>query len=142
LLRLDESWVLGPIDEARQVEVVMVRPARGLLADRGNATQRVDRAARDVEDDVVAAARDPQHGVVLGRRHHEALDPHGVDVEAGRVGRRVLRGKFAPQLGPETGHEIDAAHRRPRLAQRGNRGGESSRIAGSVEFNVGVRGSA
>ena len=58
---------------------------------------------------------------MLGGRHHEAVDADDVLVEGGQLHRRVVRKNLAPGLGPEAGNEVDAAHRRPRLAQRGDR---------------------
>ena len=97
--------------------------------------------SRHVEDDVVGAAREPEHGVVLGRRHHEAVDAGEVVVEARDAVRRVVRRDLAPELGPEPGDEVDAAHRRPRLAQRRRppRRDRRPRRAERVELEVGVR---
>jgi hypothetical protein len=71
--RFDEGWVLGSVDEAGQVEVVPVRPARGLLSHGCNVPERRDRAPSYVEDDVVSAAREPEHRVVLRRGHDVAV---------------------------------------------------------------------
>ena len=71
---LDQRRVLAAVDEAGQVAIVPVGPARGLLRDGGQLTELGDGVAGHVEDDVVGAPREPEHGVVLGGRHHEAVD--------------------------------------------------------------------
>ena len=73
----------------------------------------------DVEDHVVRASREPQHGVVLRRRHHEAVRCRpGPSLNPSTLGRRVVGRHLSPELGPEPRDEVDAAHRRPRLAER------------------------
>jgi hypothetical protein len=67
--RAGEARVLRPVDEAGQVAVVAVGPARGLDRHRGDRRERRDRAAGLVEDDVVGRPGQPQHRVVLGGRH-------------------------------------------------------------------------
>ncbi len=119
--RVDQRGVLGPVDEAGQIQVVPVGPARGLLGDRRPNSERGDRLARRVEDDVVRAPRQPQDGVVLRGRHHEAVDADEVLVEPLDVRQGVVGRHLPPQLGPEPGHQVDAAHRGPRLAQRRDR---------------------
>src|SRR6266545_916529 len=97
-------------------------------------------AARDVEDHVVGAARQSENCVVLRGRHDEAVAAGNVLVEAGQVRRRVVRKRLAPGLGPDAGDEIDAAHRRPRLAQRGDRSHQACRRLSlrSIELEVRV----
>src|SRR6266545_4762268 len=97
-------------------------------------------AARDVEDHVVGAARQSENCVVLRGRHDEAVAAGNVLVEAGQVRRRVVRKRLAPGLGPDAGDEIDAAHRRPRLAQRGDRSHQTCRRPSlrSIELEVRV----
>jgi hypothetical protein len=123
-----------------QVAVVAVRPARGLLGHRRQAADLRDRLARDVEHDVVGAARDPEHCVVLRRRHREALDAGEVVGESLRVRRCVLGRGVAPELRPEPRHQVDAAHRRPRLPQRRDRRDERATVslARGVELEVRV----
>src|SRR6266511_4486838 len=98
-------------------------------------------AARDVEDHVVGAARQSENCVVLRGRHDEAVAAGNVLVEAGQVRRRVVRKRLAPGLGPDAGDKIDATHRRPRLAQRGDRSHQTCRRLSlrSIELEVRVR---
>ena len=56
LRRLDQRRVLGAVDEAGEVAVVLVGPARRLVRDRGDGRERRDRRPRRVEDHVVGAA--------------------------------------------------------------------------------------
>jgi hypothetical protein len=47
--RVDQGRVLGAVDEARDVEVVPIRPARRLVGELRDRGQLRDRGARDVE---------------------------------------------------------------------------------------------
>ena len=62
-------------------------------------------------------------------------------VEALEPVRHVLGDKVTPELGAETGNEIDAAHGRSRLAQRGDRADKFLRRfpVARVKLEVGVR---
>ena len=139
--RVDQRRVLGAVDEAGQVTIVPVRPARRFLDDRRDTGQLADRHPRDLEDDVVGAAGQPEDGVVLGRGHHETLRPGQGRVESLRACRRVVARDLAPQLGPEAGDEVDAFHGRARLAQRRDRSDElrPQRRIRRVELEIGVR---
>ena len=55
--RLDQRRVLGPVDEPGRVEVVVVRPADGLVDQGGAAGEATDDRVRQVEHDVVARPR-------------------------------------------------------------------------------------
>jgi hypothetical protein len=66
LRRVDQARVLAAVDEAREVAVVAVGQAGGFLCDRCHRLQRRDCRPRGVEHDVVGAAGEPEHGVVLG----------------------------------------------------------------------------
>ena len=79
--RVDEAGILRSIDESSEVAVVVVRPARGLFGHLRHRVQRRDRLPGHVEDDVVSAAGDPQHGVVLGGRHPIVARSHDVMIE-------------------------------------------------------------
>ena len=61
-----------------------------------------------------------------------AVDADQVLVEPVDAGGRVVGDGLAPELGPEARDEVDAAHRRPRLAQRGDRGHELARAGRSA----------
>jgi hypothetical protein len=139
--RFDQARVLAPVDESGQVAVVSVRPARGLLRDGRRRFERPNRFTGHVEDDVVRAPGDPEHRVVLRRRHRVAVRTDDVPVEALELPRRFLRHEFAPQLRAEADDEVDAADRRSRLAQRRDGADELRRPfrAPSVELEVGVR---
>ena len=121
LRRLDQRRVLGSVDEAGQVAIVLVRPARRLLGDRGEPVElarspsgrrrrsrrrrcRRARARRRAAWPASRTRRTP-----TGRRRSP------------RRRRCVVGRDLAPELGPEAGDEVDAAHRRPRLAQRRDR---------------------
>ena len=121
------------VDEAGQVAVVLVGPARRLLLNRGEPCERGDRRARRVEDHVVRAPGQPQHRVVLRRRHREAVGAGQICVEPFELGRCVVRDHRLPQLGPEPGHEVHADHRRSRLAQRGN---DRNKLPASCPFTM------
>ncbi len=54
---LDERWVLRAIDEAGQVEIVVVRPTDHLMGESRERRQRHDHGPRQIEDDVVATSR-------------------------------------------------------------------------------------
>ena len=139
--RFDQTRVLAAVDEAGQVAVVSVRPARGLLGDGRRRFERPNRFTGHVEDDVVGAPGDPEHGVVLGRRHRVAARTDDVTVEALELPWCFLGHEFAPELGAEADDEVDAADRRSRLAQRSDGAHELRRRfwAPSVELEVGVR---
>src|SRR5262245_6547545 len=141
LRRVDQIRVLGAVDEARHVEVMPVRPARRLLCDRRDSGERANRHPRDVEDDVVRAARDPEHRVVLRRGHDESVHPGDRLAETVELDRRVVGHRLAPELGPEAGDEVDAPHRRSWLAQRRHRSYDLLRASagGCVELEVRVR---
>jgi len=79
----------------RQVQVVPVRPTRGLLGDRSSIVERGDRRACRVEDHVVSAPRQPQDGIVLRGRHHEGVDTDDILVEPFDV-RRGIVGRCLP----------------------------------------------
>ncbi len=53
---IDQAWVLGPVDEAGEVAVVPVGPARRLVAQRGQTAELADRLAGHIEDYVVRAS--------------------------------------------------------------------------------------
>ena len=140
LRRFDQGRVLAAVDEAGEISVVLVRPARGLLRDRRDVVQRGDCLASGLEDDVVRTSRQPEDGVVLRRRHPVALGAHEVRVEALKAWWRVVGCDRTPEVWTEAGDEVDAAHRRARLAQRGDRSDESR--TGSfvcIELEVRVR---
>ena len=141
LRRFDQRRVLGPVDEAGQVAIVPVGPARGLFRHRSQRPELGDGGACYVEDHVVGASGKPQHGVVLRGRHDEAVDADHVVVEPFELRRRVAAGSFPPELGPESCHQIDAAHRCPRLTDGRDRGDEVSTLSPGreIEFQVGVR---
>ena len=81
---------------------------------------------------------------MLRGRHREAVHTDHVVVEPDDVVRRVIRHDASPELGPEAGDEIDAAHRRPRLAKRRDRVDEGRLVpvAAQIELEVGVRSRA
>lgn len=54
---------------------------------------------------------------MLRGRHHEAVDADDVLVEPFDVRGGIIGRNLPPELGPEPGHQVDAAHRGPRLAQ-------------------------
>jgi hypothetical protein len=87
---------------------------------------------------VVGAARDPHHRVVLRRGNHISLAADQGGVEANQSSRHVIGHDSAPQLGTETGDELDAAHRRPGLAKRRDRRDQlCCRLAGRrVELEI------
>ena len=58
---------------------------------------------------------------MLRRGHREAVGADEVASNPSSSARRVVGRDRAPELGPEAGDEVDAAHRRPRLAQRRDR---------------------
>ena len=126
LRRFDQGRVFAAVDEPGEIAVVLVRPARGLLRDRRDVVQRGDCRASGLEDDVVRASRQPEDGVVLRRRHPVAIGAHDVRVETLKTWWRVVGCDRTPEVGTEAGDEVDAAHRRARLAQRGDRGDECS----------------
>ena len=117
--RLDEGRVLGAVDEPGQVEVVVVRPADDLVRERRRGRRAPMTTPRDRSKTTsYARAGQPDDDVVLGRRHRVAVGADERLVEA-RDARRAPSGRDRrPQFGPEAGHEIDAADRRARLAQR------------------------
>ena len=80
--RGEQTGILGAILKARQVAISPVRPARRLIRDSGDRRESVDCLARLVKDHVVGAAGEPEHRVVLGRRHHVVICPDHVFVEA------------------------------------------------------------
>ena len=118
-----------------------VRPARRLLDNRRQRRELGDRLARHFEHDVVSASRQPQHGIVLRRWHHESVCADDVFVEARQLCGCIVECDLAPQLGPESGHEIDAAHGRPRLTKGRDRSYElrTGPPARHIELQVGVR---
>src|SRR5439155_25468152 len=75
------------------------------------------------------------------RRDRVAVRAHDVAVEALELPWCVLGYEVSPELGAETRNEVDAAHRRSRLTQRGDGAHQFLRRfwAPSVELEVGVR---
>ena len=96
----------------------MVRPADDLVGERGDAAQLHDDRPRQVEDHVIGGTGQPDHDVVLRRRQDVATGADERLVEPSDPGGRDVGRDGCPQLGPEAGDEVDAADRRPRLAQR------------------------
>jgi hypothetical protein len=78
---------------------------------------------------------------VLRGGHHEAVLADDRVVGADEVLGRAARGDRPPELGPEADHEVDPAHRHPRLTQRRERRDElvGTALPGEVEFEVGMR---
>src|SRR5437868_9646194 len=142
--RIDEAGVLGAVDEPGQISIVTVGPARRLLGHRCEPVQPRDGLASRVEDHVIRAAGEPEHGIVLRGRHREAVHTDHVVVEPDDVVRRDIRHDASPELGPEAGDEIDAAHRRPGRAKRRDRVDEGRLVpvAAQIELEVGVRSRA
>jgi hypothetical protein len=138
--RVDQARVLGAVDEPGQIPVVPVRPARRLLRDGGEAVELGDRGARGVEDHVVRAAGEPEDGVVLRRGHRGTGDAHDVSGEPLDLGG-VAGHEPPPQLGPEAGDEVHAAHRRAWLAQPrdGSHGLLRGGVVAGVELEVRMR---
>ena len=99
-----------------EIAVVAIRPTGRLLRHRGQGGQLADSASRDVEDDVVRAAGEPQHRVVLRRRHEVAVGADQVAVEALDL-RRIIGNDRAPELGAEPGHQVDPSHGGTGLSQ-------------------------
>jgi hypothetical protein len=64
----------------------------------------------------------------------EAMPP----VQASEGTRRAW-GDLPPQLRPETGDEVDASHRRPRLAEQGDRRDVPDRFARGIKLKVDAR---
>jgi hypothetical protein len=88
LRRLDQAWVLGAVDEPGQVPIVTVRPARRLVGDGCKPGECGDRVACRVEDHVIGNAGDPEHRIVLRRRHDEVADADQSLVEPRDIDRR------------------------------------------------------
>ena len=101
--------------------------------------QRDEDAARQVEDDVVGRAGEPDDDVVLRRRQLVAVGPADRLVEPGDTRRRGVRGDRGPQLRPEAGDEVDAADRRPRLPQRRHERDRVERLGAGREVELEVR---
>ena len=120
---------------------MLIGPARCLLRQHRQIAQRSERGARHVEDHVVARPREPEHRVVLRRRHREAVAAEEGLVETGELLRHLGRSDLFPELRPEARDEVDSAHRRPRLAERRDRCDEvvSGRVRCQAELEVGVR---
>jgi hypothetical protein len=138
--RLHQSRVLGAVDETGEVAVAVVGPADRLLGDDGDARQLRGRLHHRVEDEVVRAP-EPQHEVVLGGGHREAVRPDhrlGEARDARRRGRRRVRG---PQLRAEPHHEVDPGHRAAQCRGPGHGGDQIGHVdaVASVELQVGVR---
>src|SRR5947209_1550177 len=72
------------------------------------------------------------------RGHDEPADAHELGVEAGDAVRHVVGRGAPPQIRPKAGHEVDAAHRRPGLAQRRDGGDQPVGIP-RVELEICVR---
>ena len=99
-------------------------------------------AARRVEDHVVGAAGQPQHGVVLRGGHREAVGAGQGALKPSSPGGASSGATVAPELGAEPRDEVDPAHRRPRLAERGDGRHQLLPVAGGrVELEVRVRSS-
>lgn len=135
---VDQRGILGPVDEAGEITVMLVGPARGLLRDRGRIVELGDRLTRDLEDHVVGRSRQPQDGVVLSSRHHEAVDTDHVLVESPDAWRGIVGRRGSPDLRTKPGDQVDSAHRRPRFAKGRDHLYEvrSVRPASSVELEV------
>jgi len=88
--RAGEARVLGPVDEAGQVAVVMVGPPDDLVGQPRMGGEGGDDRPRHVEDDVIPGSRQPDHDVVLGRRHDLAGRAGDRLVEAASTGRRCI----------------------------------------------------
>ena len=117
LRRLDERGVLGAVDEPGQVEVVVVGPADHLVGQRRLSRELPDDGAREVEDDVVGGAGQPDDDVVLGGREGVAVRADERLVEPRDPGRRGIGRHGRPELRSEAGHQVDATDGRARLAQ-------------------------
>ena len=139
--RLDQRRVLAPVDEAGEVAVVVVRPARGLLRDARDLAQSRDRLPSHVEHDVIRAAGNPEHGIVLRGGHLEVARADDVAVESRKPRRCVSWSDRPPQLRPEAGDQVDAPHRGARFAEAGHtahqRGGRDAVLDVELEVRVG-----
>src|SRR3954447_24363346 len=78
---------------------------------------------------------------MLRRRHDVAVASDDVAVEPFEADRCLGGEDGAPELGFEPRHEVDAAHRRSRLAQRRDHGNELTALPAvdEVELEISVR---
>ena len=99
---------------------MVVRPADDLVGERRVGRKRGMIAAGRSKTTSYAAPGEPDHDIVLRGGQDVAAGADHRLVEPVDAGRRRGRRDGRPQLGPEAGDEVDAADRRPRLAQRGD----------------------
>ncbi len=117
--RLQQAGVLRAIDEAGEVPEALVRPPGKLIGQGGNLRERLNRLPGFIEEDVVLAAGQPQHGVMLGSWHREASGANDGVIEAGYVSRNVTGCDGAPQFRAEAGDQVHTTDGRAWLPNAG-----------------------
>src|SRR5437868_124618 len=144
LRRVDQAGILASVDKSGEVAIMVVGPARRFVGNLRQRFQRSDRLPRHVEHAVVFAPRDPQHRIVLLGGHPIVARPDNVVVEALDPAWRGIAGDSSPELRPKPRNEVDAAHRRTRLAEACYRRDEPSLLhpAPDGELDIAVRGRA
>ena len=120
---------------------MVVRPADHLVREHGIGLQRGHDPLRQVEDHVVAGSGQPDHDVVLRRRMCVSTRPDDRLVEPLDPDRRCVGRHSRPELGTESGDEVDATDRRPRLPETRHERDGRRRIGNGteVELEIGVR---
>lgn len=110
--QLRQVRVLGAVDEAGEVAVVVVDPTLGLVGQRGPRRDGVDERAAQVEDRVLRAALHPDRHIMLGGGHREVVEATQRTVEARQAGQHVLGHQLGPHLGAKAdhGHAAGAGH--------------------------------
>ena len=139
---VEQGWILRAIDEAGEIAIVPVRPARGFFGQRGLAREVMNDGAGHVEDDVVRAAGEPYQRVMLRGRHNEIFYALDRFVEALHAGGGVLGNNFAPELRAKADDEVHASGGGSWLADGGDGGGELLAFVRveNVELEVRMRG--
>src|ERR1700722_2876692 len=139
---IEQRRILRAVDEPGKIAIVLVRPTRRFFSQRGLPCKVTNNRARHIEDNVVRAAGEPHHRIVLRARHHESFNASDLFVEARHARWSVIRNKIAPELRPKPDHEVHSSRGGPRFTDGGDCGRELLALlcVQNVELQVSVRG--
>src|SRR4051794_13097723 len=99
------------------------------------------RVGDTVEQDIVCTSRKPQDGVLLCRRHSEAVWSDQSGTESVYACGRMIGSDLTPQLRPEAHYQIDSADRGSRFPtkRRSWQPAVPAALLQEIKFQIGVR---
>ena len=121
---VEQRRILRAINEAGEIAIVPVRPARGFVRQRRLAGKIADDRAGHIENDVIGTPGQPYQRIMLTARHDESFSAPDVAVKAHDAWRRVIWNNIAPEFRPEPDDEVHSSRGGARFTDRSDRSGK------------------